>query len=101
MADPHSSAEVSRSICRPFAAAAGVAFDVLQQLGAATVSVVSCVLMCIYPFLCGGGCYRVMLVKPRSRRLLPTTKTLDRAMAAPASIGFSSPSAATGIAATL
>src|SRR5690625_3033874 len=37
----------------------------------------------------------------RSRRLLVTTKTLEKAIAAPASIGFSSPRAATGIAAAL
>ena len=41
------------------------------------------------------------LVKARSRRLLLTTNTLDNAMAAPASMGLSSPSAASGIAATL
>ena len=39
--------------------------------------------------------------KARSRRLLPTTNTLENAIAAPASIGFSMPSAAIGIAATL
>lgn len=39
--------------------------------------------------------------KARSRRLLLTTKTLDRAIAAPASIGLSSPSAASGTAAVL
>ena len=39
--------------------------------------------------------------KRRRRRLLVTTKTLENAMAAPASIGFSSPAAATGRAATL
>ena len=37
----------------------------------------------------------------RSRRLLPTTKTLEKAIAAPASMGLSRPSAASGIAATL
>lgn len=37
----------------------------------------------------------------RSRRLFDTTKTLDSAIAAPASIGLSRPSAASGIAATL
>src|SRR5699024_9864669 len=37
----------------------------------------------------------------RSRRLLVTTKTLEKAIAAPASIGFSSARAATGIAAAL
>src|SRR5690606_2391312 len=42
-----------------------------------------------------------MLRKARSRRLLPTTNTLDRAMAAPASMGLSSPRAAIGMAATL
>src|SRR5690606_33100094 len=36
----------------------------------------------------------------RSRRLLVTTNTLDTAIAAPASIGLSSPAAATGIADT-
>lgn len=40
-------------------------------------------------------------VKPRRRRLLPTTKTLESAIAAPASIGLSIPAAARGIAATL
>lgn len=40
-------------------------------------------------------------VKRRSRRLLPTTKTLEKAIAAPANIGLSMPIAATGIAATL
>lgn len=39
--------------------------------------------------------------KARRRRLFVTTSTLDSAIAAPASIGFSSPSAATGIASTL
>ena len=39
--------------------------------------------------------------KVRSRRLLLTTKTLEKAMAAPAIIGFSRPSAASGMAATL
>ncbi len=39
--------------------------------------------------------------KERSRRLLLTTKTDDNAIAAPASIGLSSPAAATGRAATL
>jgi AcrR family transcriptional regulator len=38
---------------------------------------------------------------PRSRRLLDTTNTDERAMAAPASIGLSSPAAARGSAATL
>src|SRR5690606_28015395 len=41
------------------------------------------------------------LRKERRRRLLPTTNTLENAIAAPASIGFSSPSAASGIAAVL
>jgi uncharacterized protein YndB with AHSA1/START domain len=36
-----------------------------------------------------------------SRRLLPTTNNDDDAIAAPATIGFSSPAAASGIAATL
>lgn len=40
-------------------------------------------------------------LKPRSRRLLPTTKTEEKAMAAPAIIGLSSPAAASGSAATL
>src|SRR5690554_1244468 len=40
-------------------------------------------------------------LKPRRRRLLLTTKTLERAMAAPAIIGLSIPAAASGIAATL
>lgn len=39
--------------------------------------------------------------KARNRRLLLTTNTLDSAMAAPASIGFSKPAAASGMAATL
>ena len=39
--------------------------------------------------------------KVRSRRLLLTTKTLEKAIAAPASIGLSRPSAASGMAATL
>ena len=39
--------------------------------------------------------------KRRSRRLFPTTNSELRAMAAPAIIGFSMPSAASGIAATL
>jgi hypothetical protein len=39
--------------------------------------------------------------KRRRRSELPTTLTLDRAMAAPATIGLSSPRAASGIAATL
>ncbi len=39
--------------------------------------------------------------KRRSRRLLVTTKTLEKAIAAPASIGLSRPAAASGIAATL
>ena len=39
--------------------------------------------------------------KRRSRRLLVTTNTDENAIAAPASIGFSSPAAASGRAATL
>ncbi len=39
--------------------------------------------------------------KPRRRRLLPTTKTEEKAMAAPAIIGLSRPAAASGRAATL
>ena len=39
--------------------------------------------------------------KRRSRRLLVTTTTLERAIAAPAIIGFSRPAAASGMAATL
>ncbi len=39
--------------------------------------------------------------KDRRRRLLPTTKTEENAMAAPAIIGLSSPAAASGRAATL
>ncbi len=39
--------------------------------------------------------------KRRSRRLLETTKTLESAIAAPASIGLSIPNAASGIAAAL
>ena len=40
-------------------------------------------------------------LKPRSRRLLVTTNTDEKAMAAPASIGLSRPAAASGRAATL
>src|SRR5699024_8049727 len=40
-------------------------------------------------------------LKVRNRRLLETTNTDDSAMAAPASIGLSSPKAASGIAAVL
>src|SRR5699024_6749165 len=40
-------------------------------------------------------------VKPRSRRLLPTTKTLENAIAAPASMGLSLPAAAIVSAAVL
>jgi hypothetical protein len=43
----------------------------------------------------------VIPAKERSRRLLPTTKTLENAIAAPANIGLSRPRAASGIAATL
>lgn len=43
----------------------------------------------------------VVLVNPRNRRLLLTTKTLENAMAAPASMGLSMPSAAKGMAAAL
>lgn len=39
--------------------------------------------------------------KRRSRRLLPTTKTDEQAIAAPAIIGLSRPAAASGSAATL
>ena len=39
--------------------------------------------------------------KRRRRRLLVTTNTLENAIAAPASIGLSSPAAASGRAATL
>jgi hypothetical protein len=39
--------------------------------------------------------------KRRSRRLLDTTNTLEKAIAAPASMGLSSPAAARGMAATL
>ncbi len=39
--------------------------------------------------------------KVRSRRLLPTTNTEEKAIAAPAIIGLSSPAAASGSAATL
>lgn len=50
----------------------------------------------------GGGAHRpVAVVKRRSRRLLETTKTLESAMAAPAIMGLSRPSAASGRAATL
>lgn len=45
---------------------------------------------------CGRG-----YLKERSRRLLVTTKTEEKAIAAPAIIGFSSPAAASGSAATL
>ena len=44
---------------------------------------------------------RTRLRNERRRRLLPTTKTLESAIAAPAIIGLSRPSAASGIAATL
>ena len=58
---------------------------------------------------CGGrssgsprqGVVRDVGWKVRSRRLLLTTKTLEKAMAAPAIIGLSRPSAASGMAATL
>ncbi|MGC0381029.1 hypothetical protein RKD33_001246 [Streptomyces sp. SAI-129] len=40
-------------------------------------------------------------LKLRRRRLLPTTKTEEKAMAAPAIIGLRSPAAASGRAATL
>src|SRR4051812_44302760 len=49
----------------------------------------------------GGRQSPAVLVNVRSRKLLPTTKTLENAMAAPASIGLSRPDAASGIAATL
>jgi hypothetical protein len=39
--------------------------------------------------------------KRRSRRLFVTTKTLEKAIAAPATSGLSTPAAASGIAATL
>lgn len=41
------------------------------------------------------------LVNERRRKLLPTTRRLESAIAAPASIGLSMPSAARGIAARL
>jgi hypothetical protein len=44
---------------------------------------------------------RVLLEKRRSRRLFATTDTDENAIAAPASIGFSSPAAANGNAARL
>ena len=47
------------------------------------------------------GVVRDVSWKVRSRRLLLTTKTLEKAMAAPAIIGLSRPSAASGMAATL
>lgn len=50
---------------------------------------------------CAAHAPGMMLANERSRRLLPTTSTLDSAMAAPASIGLSMPSAARGIAARL
>ena len=43
----------------------------------------------------------MMLLKPRRRRLLLTTNTDENAMAAPANMGLSRPSAASGIAAVL
>ncbi|RKE10445.1 common central domain of tyrosinase [Catellatospora citrea] len=49
---------------------------------------------------CGQG-RAVTVLNPRSRRLLDTTNTDDSAIAAPAIIGLSSPSAARGRAATL
>ncbi|MDQ0923411.1 hypothetical protein QF038_001919 [Pseudarthrobacter sp. W1I19] len=48
-----------------------------------------------------GGGFPAWLLKERRRRLLVTTKTLEKAIAAPASIGLSKPRAANGIAATL
>lgn len=79
---------------------------VLQQpASAATIgSSVTGVLLMVVPFNGGMDAQAdvfATLRKPRSRRLLPTTNTLDSAMAAPASIGLRSPSAAIGIAATL
>ena len=77
------------------------------------------VLVCVAPgvFVSGGGVSAVAgryarnaadgwgstarLLKERRRRLLPTTKTLENAIAAPASMGLSSPRAASGIASTL
>src|SRR5699024_7952912 len=61
-------------------------------------SVVS--LMAVHPPW-GVGQYVPTEVKPRSRRLLPTTKTLENAVAAPASMGLSMPRAAIGIAVVL
>jgi hypothetical protein len=50
----------------------------------------------------GGTAERVLTGRNRrSRRLFDTTKTDENAIAAPASIGFSSPAAASGRAATL
>ena len=49
----------------------------------------------------GAAAWSRVGVKPRSRRLLPTTKSELAAIAAPAIIGSSSPSAARGSAATL
>lgn len=45
--------------------------------------------------------HEMTLRNRRNRRLFATTNTLDSAMAAPASMGLSSPRAATGMAATL
>lgn len=45
--------------------------------------------------------HRPRSLNVRSLRLLVTTNTLDRAIAAPASIGFRSPNAASGMAAVL
>src|SRR5699024_1903211 len=50
------------------------------------------------PDSCAGS---VAGLKPRNRRLLVTTKTEEKAIAAPASMGFSRPAAASGRAATL
>ena len=47
------------------------------------------------------GSVLVVVAKERSRRLLPTTNRLEHAIAAPANIGLSRPSAAGGIAAML
>lgn len=52
----------------------------------------------VSPDSCAGS---FAAVKPRSRRLLVTTKTEEKAIAAPASIGLSRPAAARGSAATL
>src|SRR5690554_120442 len=84
---------------RPFPGGAVWGALVLQQLEVASMSFV--MLGDSFRVFCGGvGWSRhrwATLLNPRRRRLLPTTKTLDSAIAAPASMGLSMPSAAIGI----